>query len=799
MILDALARLVMWSLHKVGLRALAYLACLVIVFGDIVAGLNASLPELESLNFYSIVLTALLVSWWLARSQRSGRQAAVILTGLGLALIAIGAGRLGNPFFALDRAFLQYAWIALHWRPGGELPDARLVIQLTGELGLAARTLLESEVNWLMLLLHRMPEQNLMAVTVIWSILLWSAASWAGWAVRRLGKPLLAVLPALVLFTASTSYSRANAFYLFPALFGTLALVAWHNYSEREATWEKRSIGFAEDLRTDTSLWALAFITLVTMPAMLISSFSPQKAIRSTREWLQPENPNAEQVGNALGLEKGGSSAGAGSSPGSLPREHLLGSGPELSKQIVMLMRVAGEPANGEPAAGKSSLPGSQSRYYWRQLTYDRYSGHGWLTSATYNREYRENQPAWSPDPISYRVIDQEVQQVGDAGEQIYQSGILVSANQAFEAQWRSENPQQLDLFSARLRHPARQGQYRVISALPNVGEQQLRQSVQAYPEWVAQTYLQLPEDLPQRVIELANGLTSGATTPYDRVQAIESYLRKIPYSLEVPEPPKEREVVDYYLFELKKGYCDYSATALVVLARAAGIPARLVIGYAQGQYDPQNGVYVVTEADAHSWPEVYFAGVGWVEFEPTAGQPEIVRPANPVEYPAAVQPQAKRVRLPAFADVWQIGAAAAGLVGFILLMAWIWQVTDAWRLSRAPGNSTMLAIYRRMHRSATRLKLDYQPGDTPLEYAGRLSAEMERIAQTEPSEAFSPAPTEILRLGALYARAIYSPHPLGRQEQREAIAIWRGLRGKFWRACWRRRWREVVKGRGRN
>ena len=143
MMVDALARLVMWSLRKVGVRALAYLACLVVIFGDIVAGLNASLPELESLNFYSIVLAALLVSWWLARSKRPGWQAAVVLTGLGLALIAISAGGLGNPFFALTRAFLQYAWTALHWRTGNPLPDARLVNQLAGELGLAAQALLE--------------------------------------------------------------------------------------------------------------------------------------------------------------------------------------------------------------------------------------------------------------------------------------------------------------------------------------------------------------------------------------------------------------------------------------------------------------------------------------------------------------------------------------------------------------------------------------------------------------------------------------------------------------------------------
>ena len=149
MIVDALARLVMWSLRKVGVRALVYLACLVVIFGDIVTGLNASLTDLESLNFYSIVLAALLVSWWLARSKRSGRQAALVLTGLGLALIAISAGGLGNPFFALARAGLQYAWTALHWHTG-EPTARRQISQPTGRrAGLAAQTLLEREANWI--------------------------------------------------------------------------------------------------------------------------------------------------------------------------------------------------------------------------------------------------------------------------------------------------------------------------------------------------------------------------------------------------------------------------------------------------------------------------------------------------------------------------------------------------------------------------------------------------------------------------------------------------------------------------
>ena len=128
-------------------------------------------------------------------------------------------------------------------------------------------------------------------------------------------------------------------------------------------------------------------------------------------------------------------------------------------------------------------------------------------------------------------------------------------------------------------------------------------------------------------MLDLAEQLTANITNPYDKAKALESYLRTYPYSLDVTPPPPDRDVVDYFLFDLKTGYCDYYATSMVVLARAVGLPARLVIGYANGIYNPTSAEYVIREADAHSWVEIYFAGVGWVEFEPTASQLQITLP----------------------------------------------------------------------------------------------------------------------------------------------------------------------------
>ena len=82
-------------------------------------------------------------------------------------------------------------------------------------------------------------------------------------------------------------------------------------------------------------------------------------------------------------------------------------------------------------------------------------------------------------------------------------------------------------------------------------------------------------------------------------------------------------------MFDLKQGYCDYYATAMAMMLRSVGVPARAVSGYAEGIYDPEAGLYFVTERDAHTWVEVFFPEYGWIEFEPTAGESPLDRPPH--------------------------------------------------------------------------------------------------------------------------------------------------------------------------
>lgn len=133
--------------------------------------------------------------------------------------------------------------------------------------------------------------------------------------------------------------------------------------------------------------------------------------------------------------------------------------------------------------------------------------------------------------------------------------------------------------------------------------------------------YLQLPENLPLRVKKLAETITAAAPDSYAKAKAIEAYLKKnYEYDLNIPHFPETVDFVDYFLFEIKRGYCEHFASAFVVLCRAAGVPSRLVTGYTEGDYNPFTGYYEIKEKHGHAWAEVYVGGVGWLTFDPTPG-----------------------------------------------------------------------------------------------------------------------------------------------------------------------------------
>jgi len=140
------------------------------------------------------------------------------------------------------------------------------------------------------------------------------------------------------------------------------------------------------------------------------------------------------------------------------------------------------------------------------------------------------------------------------------------------------------------------------------------------HADYVYENFLALPDGLPQRVIDHAFEITADYDTDYDKIRALQEYLVRIPYTLSPGVVPRDRDFVDYFLFDAREGYCVYYASAMVVMSRALGIPARYVEGFLlPPQRDPYTGLFTVTNRNAHAWAEVYFEGFGWLIVETTA------------------------------------------------------------------------------------------------------------------------------------------------------------------------------------
>ena len=169
---------------------------------------------------------------------------------------------------------------------------------------------------------------------------------------------------------------------------------------------------------------------------------------------------------------------------------------------------------------------------------------------------------------------------------------------------------------------------YTIRSYVSNATIGDLRAAGYNYSGFIKDHYLQLPASLPQRVRALADELTRDVEMPVDKAMALQDYLRgeDFEYSEEIERPPRGMDGVDYFLFVSRKGHSDYFASAMAVMLRSVGVPARLAGGYAPGASVDGIGAKAVRDSDSHAWTQVYFPGHGWIDFEPSPKWPLVGR-----------------------------------------------------------------------------------------------------------------------------------------------------------------------------
>ena len=192
-------------------------------------------------------------------------------------------------------------------------------------------------------------------------------------------------------------------------------------------------------------------------------------------------------------------------------------------------------------------------------------------------------------------------------------------------------------------------------------------------------TYLALPRYYAPRVIDLAHVLAGNEPTQYAKALALEAYLRDLPYSYQVQPLPGGGDAVEQFLFDMRQGYCTYYASSMAVMARILGIPARVAIGYATGEYDPATRTYIVHESDAHAWPELYINGQ-WLPFEPTPVRP---LPARSVVSAIPI-PEAEIVAEPRSISGPLIWVAVLAIIALLIGVGFGWAVRVACACSQS-------------------------------------------------------------------------------------------------------------------
>ncbi len=780
---------------KLGGRNLLMLALLVVVLFSVSQGIANVVRGLDVKLLWLVVTLALLVGWFLGRSSSGRVGAGCWSVFLGIAAILGRVGRLDRILWSLHRAWLTFvaagsrflltllrdsaAWQQL------SPPDPTPLLRISAELGTAVSTLLTRTCGWLSDLLKGSSSYDPVAAMVFWGLLLWLAAAWAGWMVRRQHKALLAVTPAGVLAVTAISYVWGAPYILLLLIGPTLMLMAVVNYDERERAWRRAAIDFSRDLWQELFWLTSGIVIGVLVLSALIPSISIRDILDFAREVTVQRNENTEAAGESLGLYQTPEPIKQPTSvdrarAGGLPRRHLIGSGPELSRRVVMVIRT------GDLTPTQELSPTVEPyRYYWRSVTYDIYGGQGWYASHVQVLDYDAGEQIHSPTQLHRRLVRQEVEVVAEAEEHLlHTAGILVAADQRYRVAWRPPG----DIFAALTKSPV----YRVDSLVPVVGAEELRAAGSDYPDWVLERYLTLPDEVPERVLALGRDLTATEPTPYDRALAIERYLREnYPYTLDVPQPPLNRDIADYFLFDLHKGYCDYYATAMTVLARAAGLPARLAIGYASGDYDAAEARYIVTEADAHAWTEIYFPEHGWITFEPTGGYPPLERPTEvePIIWPEPQEPLRPPPSPPGpLARYWYLVLLGCGVAVALSVLIQA-QLELLWLRTRPPAQVTTF-LYRRLRRWGQRLDVEMHRGDTPYEFAESLEQRVVEIAgQRSRAGWLLPAGEEIHSLTEAYVQTWYTRHPSEAAGRDASLRTWRKLRWRLWLArLWGRR-----------
>jgi transglutaminase-like putative cysteine protease len=375
---------------------------------------------------------------------------------------------------------------------------------------------------------------------------------------------------------------------------------------------------------------------------------------------------------------------------------------------------------------------------FWRGETYDEWDGRAWRRSAA-------SEPVIAERDIDNRVhvpaptedtgarIGEELRQTFHI-ETSYSDIVFAAPSPRYIETDRPVRyrPDGTALVSGSASNAFGKGSvYTVVSRRLPSTEADLRAAEHPVPDAVDAMYAQpLGDATTDRVRALAREITAGQSTTYDKVRAIERWLgANTEYSLDAPRSPTGVDVVDDFLFRSRLGWCEQIASSLVVLAREAGLPARLVTGFVPGDRDALTGRFIVREREAHAWAEIFFPGIGWQGFDPTASVPLAGEAKSGGSW---------------LSNLREYAVPAALLVVFVILvLIAIPEVRALRRRRRAQRASWGARAQRDLDRVGRKSGRRRTPDETPREYAHALAVhlgtpDLEVVGAAVDEDAFS-------------------------------------------------------------
>ncbi|WP_373895279.1 DUF3488 and DUF4129 domain-containing transglutaminase family protein [Virgibacillus sp. CBA3643] len=449
----------------------------------------------------------------------------------------------------------------------------------------------------------------------------------------------------------------------------------------------------------------------------------------------------------------------------------------------------------------------ASDEHYWRIETKDVYTGKGWENSE--DPDYQsQNAGTISLDTFNADAVETErleamvdFQENTSIEKLIYPYG----THQVYAAGAQYFMDANSEAIETRISGEAASlDDYTISYDNPSFAVDELQEAGSNDPENIQEQYTQLPSSLPDRVGELAAEITSEYGDRYGKAKAVERYFGESGFeyqTTDVPVPEEDEDYVDQFLFDSQVGYCDNYSTSMVVLLRTLDIPARWAKGFTSGEMieasaDDSHDVYEVTNANAHSWVEVYFPDVGWVPFEPTQGfsnlsdfhrntddatgeNPDDVMDQTPEtedDGPDPERPEEEEDAETAFAESntdnagfainwWYLSGL---LVLFIVLIITIYKTRFRWqtyllerRLGHRQDVKTYQDAYHHLLRVLQHYGLEKEPGQTLREYAKRIDSRY--------------GTDDMSRLTTYYEQVLYN-NEAGVAHMQQLTQLWKNL-----------------------